>query len=119
MTISILQYVRERRYSQASIPDGQLALWDIVFELARRVDALESGVQEMHVAPVQNGSGETNAAPIAVGQASIWVDKWPHIELDDELQDDVWTHLLAAGLNELAVRVVIYANTGDESEVQA
>lgn len=114
MTISILQYVRERRYSQASIPDGQLALWDIVIELARRVDALESGVQEMHVAPVQNGSGETNAAPIAEGHAVLAVGE-PILELEGELKDDMWTYLLAAGLNELAVRVVIYA----ESEAQS
>lgn len=109
MTISILQYVRERRYSQASIPDGQLALWDIVFELARRVDALESGA-------AQNGSDEKHeAAPIAEGHAVLAVGE-PILELEGELKDDVWTHLLAAGLDELAVRVVIYA---DESEAQS
>jgi hypothetical protein len=63
VTISILQYVRERRYSQASIPDGQLALWDIVFELARRVDALESGA-------AQNGSGKV----LYEGEAAVLKD---------------------------------------------
>jgi len=104
VTISILQYVRERRYSQASIPDGQLALWDIVIELARRVDALEAA---------RNGSDEKHeAAPIAEGHAVLAVGE-PILELEGELKDDMWTYLLAAGLNELAVRVVIYAEEGE------
>jgi len=106
VTISILQYVRERRYSQASIPDGQLALWDIAFELARRIGALEAA---------RNGSDEKHeAAPIAEGHAVLAVGE-PILELEGELKDDMWTYLLAAGLNELAVRVVIYA----ESEAQS
>ena len=106
MTVPILEYVRERRYSQASIPDGQLALWDIVIELARRVDALEAA---------RNGSDEKHeAAPIAEGHAVLAVGE-PILELEGELKDDMWTYLLAAGLNELAVRVVIYA----ESEAQS
>jgi len=103
VTVPILQYVRERRYSQASIPEGQLALWDIVIEMARRIDALE----------VQNGSGERHeAAPIAEGHAVLAVGE-PILELEGELKDDMWTYLLAAGLNELAVRVVIYAEEGE------
>ena len=41
MTVPILQYVRER-VPPGSIPEGQLAIYDIVYELARRIAALEA-----------------------------------------------------------------------------
>lgn len=80
-------------------------------QLARRIDALESNAQNTHVA--QNGSDEKHeAAPIAEGHAVLAVGE-PILELEGELKDDMWTYLLAAGLNELAVRVVIYAEEGE------
>ena len=41
MTVPILQYVRER-VPPGSIPEGQLTIYDIVYELARRLAALEA-----------------------------------------------------------------------------
>lgn len=105
MTVPILEYIRQQ-VPPGSITAGQLALYEIIYEMARRVDALEAA---------RNGSDEKHeAAPIAEGHAVLAVGE-PILELEGELKDDMWTYLLAAGLNELAVRVVIYA----ESEAQS
>lgn len=55
MTVPILHYVRERRYSQASIPEGQLALYEIIYEMARHIDALESDVSVLRDAQSESG----------------------------------------------------------------
>ena len=98
-------------YKQASDFEG--SLYSALFAALTMLEKQEARLAALEAA--RNGSDEKHeAAPIAEGHAVLAVGE-PILELEGELKDDMWTYLLAAGLNELAVRVVIYA----ESEAQS
>lgn len=93
--------------------DFEGSLYSALFAALTMLEKQEARLAALEAA--RNGSDEKHeAAPIAVGHAVLAVGE-PILELEGELKDDMWTYLLAAGLNELAVRVVIYA----ESEAQS
>ena len=47
MTKTMLQYIR-KRIDAGRIPEEQLTLYEIIYEMARRVDALESNAQNTY-----------------------------------------------------------------------
>ena len=101
------------RKAYREVTDFDTELFNALFAALTMLEKQEARLAALEAA--RNGSDEKHeAAPIAEGHAVLAVGE-PILELEGELKDDMWTYLLAAGLNELAVRVVIYA----ESEAQS